>query len=422
MTMRWLRITYALVVLLSLLVTAGCGTRSASPPAKAVEQSSDKGLTVAAPIPMQTPTSAVPETVQACRPLERTEVLGKMRDITRLPASDRLALMVGPARAFFADEAAYVAEGWPASVQLMPWRSDRWLTIEMKPAGPDRTVANLVYVKSTGSKEQMAFEFVCTGGNWLLQNLGPDGYWLTPDPPVQLDQSGPLTEVLAKAIVAELVRDFGRPRSRSTATGNYLERSRRWAVWYYQGQTGGMGSFRERTDRLQLVPISPDTVEGAWLDGAGGVVGEKIRFRRVSGLWKVDEVQEFGKWPDPPTPMFRWVEWDLLGYKLGATKEQLKPYVSHAEQDYPNNTWYDTPRFAVLDFTEDGHLWQVEIESGGTSYGLNIGDPVSSVEAVLGKPTSSEAGHMTYRKDGPSILHVYHKDGYVVRIGLAAKK
>lgn len=346
------------------------------------------------PLPDQ-PGDAGADAVPVCPSLTKEKVAEQLVAITRSTPADRVRMTRGVASEIFAEEAAFVAEGWPGAY-FNGWRRDAWhgLEIEQDPVEPVATLHHGDDLVDGMTR----FKFTCDS-EWRLSGMGPEWperRWYAPSPPHLPGQDGELTEAVALLIVDDLLTHYGTTRMRLVATGNELERGRLYTVNVAGGATlrrqgwGGLGPS------LRLSPIEANEVTGEWLDVAGVPTGERIIFHRVDGLWKVADHTESSELAPVHRPGFEaprpFDSSHLLGRKLYA--------VDNGGEGRLQESRGFTVRF------QDGRMTQISALSGSTDRGLQVGDPVELAVALYGEPERWIDKEMTYIS-GLATLHIF---------------
>jgi len=351
--------------------------------ASLLDRPSDSASPEPASSPSDPPGSEPVQQAQ-CEPLTWDAALDYLVKLTSVPPEERVAMTVGEARKIFAQEASFIAEGWP-SFDLTGWRKEAWLDLTVTP-GEEATLVTLRHGELFGERTTR-FEMRCAEGKWAASQIGSSFHWFTALPSQLPGQDGELTEELALAILHDLKSRYGEHHMYFTTAGNERERARRLVVYARAGETIRRPWRLPGFDLLKLRPESPDRVIAEGYNEDGTPSGERLLFVREGGLWRIADHTEGGEWApltephrEGPPPLT--YETALMGMTPGASVNDVDRLLPWDENGFSPLV---TERRLTWDF-DRGLLW-VKARTGSTYRGLQVGDPLQLAMALYGEPT-----------------------------------
>lgn len=349
-------------------------------------------------------------TLSTCRPLTAPKVYSLLASLTRDAPEHRARMAEGAAAVILAEQAAFVAEGWP-SAYFNGWPSQAWLGIDLQAEGK-QLIAELEHGE-TGIRSITQFRFTCREqGQWALTDVGTEQRWYVPYESELDNQRGDLTESLAIALVQDVLEYYGAPRMRISASGPELERGRQASI---AQATGGSikSTWPEKGHRLILRAESPDRVVGSWLNDKSDPTGENVLFAKVEGLWKITDHTEGGNWArdieSTPIQTIPNLDPGLLGLRLGLRQADVIALIGKPDKETDAVHSYSGRDFDVS-YTKENQLVRIVVRSGSTAPGLTVGDTVKSVVELYGKPQKRSGNSIEYT-DGTQRFRVLFSTG-----------
>jgi hypothetical protein len=331
-----------------------------------------------------------------------------------------LPLTAGAAREIFQFERDRVSEWWPA-LRNDDFRIASWRHLTMEPHADGTLLLKLDKPEDRWDMtDGSQFELTCLQdpnsgeSQWRLSRIGW-GLWYDPPPSPISGQDGPLTEDLALRLFRAAKLAFGQPRMvmytamAEKALGR--DRARHLAAGPMtvatpaeRPQWPGIGPF------MRFVPGDENgTTDGIWLDEAGNPTGERVRYYRQDGLWKVAGHTVDGKWVQPQEPKLEPVTLDrmFLGLKPGMTREEVAFLLP---RDPVERQEVMDARGMTLGWSGD-RLNSITARSGATYRGMRVGDNYLSLYALYSADGTKTGERWLSYGDGNVVLRFHFRQG-----------
>jgi hypothetical protein len=325
--------------------------------------------------------------------MDEPQAIKLLGELSRYAPMDRLT---GTAREVEESRVRFESSGNLSPMYDRLWMAEPWrkITISKTPDASSWVVVLEHGINAEGARVKR-FEVVCRDGRWLVSRTGDESAWETP-PAALPGQSGPLTPELASALVREAKRLSGAWRQ-TVLAGTELARglaADRNTVWGQKHDPAGWDKIRPS---LTLATQDADQVVGE-----SAPAGEKVRFQRVDGVWRITDHTFEGEWagapPGTPAPFGTAAMFNarLFGILPGDAPERVTEILGSPDSVQTTEhgaLWAYKPRGIDILIGPESRVAEIRASSGATARGIPVGAPVGVVEKAFGEsPTHSYVG------------------------------